>query len=89
MDKPNIGDKVLDKLHQRREKVQQVLMEQYRKTRPFRMEPVSNDQHIYIYQNMTPEDLQYAVQTYGRDAVNEWIFEVEKKLQRRQGNAST
>lgn len=81
-----LADRVVDKLHQRRQKVLGVLKEQYKRTKPFRAEPIPNEFHVKVYENMTPEDLDYAVQTYGRDAVNEWMFEVNKIISRRQSN---
>lgn len=82
----NPGDIIIDKLHQRRLAVKQVLMDRYKRTQPFRTEPVPDDFHIKVYQNMTPEDLNYAVQTYGRDTVNQWMMDVNKIIQRRGQN---
>ena len=79
----SIHDLALDELHEVRKLVKAELAEQYKKTKPFRMEPVDNDTLLYIYDNMAIEDMQYAVETYGEDAVNSWLFEMDKVKQRR------
>ncbi len=84
--KESFSDVVVDRLHERMQKVNQKLTNQYSKTKPFRMEPVSDEQHLYIYNNMNEQDLNYAIQTYGREPVNQWLFEMNQKIQKKVQN---
>ena len=70
-------DKVVDELHTRRKMVQSELSKQYKKQKPFRMEEVDEETLSWIYRNMKPEDVQYAVQTYGEEVVNQFIMDRE------------
>lgn len=74
-----IYDFVIDELHKRRELLRNTLSERYKKEKPFRMEPVGNEAHFYVYDNMNEQDVNYAIQTYGRDDVNQWMMEVQNK----------
>jgi len=85
----DIGDIIIDKLHERRELVRTELHKRYKNIKPFRMEPVSNDMNIYIYENMTSQDLEYAITTYGRDDVNTWLYECEKARIKGRENAQS
>jgi len=73
----NIYDKVVDELHTRKKTVQLELSKQYKKQKPFRMEEVSKDNLMWIYENMKPEDVQYSVETYGEENVNQFIMDCE------------
>ena len=73
----NMYDKVVDELHTRRKAVQLELSKQYKKQKPFRMEEVSKDNLMWIYENMKPEDVQYSVETYGEENVNQFIMDCE------------
>jgi len=73
----NIYDKVVDELHARRKMVQGELSKQYKKQKPFRMEEVDEETLSWIYRNMKPEDVQYGVQTYGEEVVNQFIMDRE------------
>ena len=79
----SIHDLALDELHERRKLVQEEVTEQYRGKKPFRMEPVDNDTLLYIHDNMTPEDMDYAIATYGEESVNDWLYEMNKLKTRR------
>jgi len=70
-------DKVVDELHTRRKAVQLELSKQYKKQKPFRMEEVDEETLSWIYRNMKPEDVQYGVQTYGEEVVNQFIMDRE------------
>jgi len=80
----SIHDLALDELHERRRLVQEELTKQYKGKKPFRMEPVDNDTLLYIYDNMTTEDMNYAIETYGPESVNDWLFEMNKLKTRRE-----
>lgn len=81
--KPSVFDLTVDELHERRKLVRAELKERFRKTRPFRREPVSSAEALYYYNQLTFEGLQELIATYGRDDVNEMIYEMET-LKRRQ-----
>ena len=44
---------------------------------------MSNDEVFYIYDNASPEDIQYVLDTYGPDAVNQRLFEINQLKARR------
>jgi len=83
--KRSIEDRAMDILHQRAGTVKDKLSKQYKNVRPFRMEPVPDETHINIYDNMTSQDLEYAVQTYGEESVNDWMFRVNQLKSKRMG----
>lgn len=82
--KESLGDKVVDRLHERRWLVRQKLRETYKKTKPFREEPISNNELLFYYNDLDASDIDYLVQTHGRDKVNTLIAEMETLKQRRQ-----
>ena len=79
MTEENMYDKVMDRLLQRSNAVKDRLSLKFRKTNPFRQELMSSEMNDYIYDNMTPEDVSYAVNTYGRETVNQWMFKTEQR----------
>ena len=82
--KPSVLDLTVDELHERRKLVRAELKERFKKTKPFRKEPVSPAEAIYYYSQLTPEKMQELIATYGRDDINEMIYEMEKLKQGRQ-----
>jgi len=83
--KPNIADIVVDKLHERRRMLQFKLADKYKSTKPFRMEPISNEEMLLQYNMLTPEKMATLIDNYGRDAVNELVFTMEKMKQKKMG----
>ena len=81
--KESIGDKIVDKVLARYDLMRNKVQERYKSTRPFRSEPVSNDMSLYIYENMTSEDVSMAIQKYGKETLNSWMGEMEMLKQRR------
>ena len=79
--KETISDKVVDRLHKRRDMVQNALEKQYKKTKPFRMEPVSEKEMLIYYNMLSNEDMQFLVDKHGNDAINEMIYKYEKMKQ--------
>lgn len=73
----NIYDLVVDELHETRKIVQTELREQFGRANPFRMVPVKEEDVLWIYENMAPEDMNYALETYGEEAVK-WAYEMEQ-----------
>jgi hypothetical protein len=72
---------VMDRMGQAR----QAFGETWKNTKPFNKEPVDDYFLEYIYDNMSIEDMNYAIQTYGPDAVNQRISEIEMRKAKRKG----
>ena len=78
----SVKEGILERLQLMRKK----LNTEYKGVKPFNKEPVPDDVMLYIYENMAPQDLEYLRQTYGDEAVNLRLAEMEQ-LKRRRGNA--
>lgn len=76
-------DKVVDGLHKRLDGVRAKLQERYKKTKPFRMEEMSDDEMLYYYEQMTPQGMANLIKQEGRETINSWIMEMEMLKQRR------
>lgn len=83
MSKEARGDRVVSKLNKRFGRVRARLSKEYKGKNPFRQEPVDNDELLYIYTNMTEEDVGYVLRTYGPEKVNNWMGDMEKIKARR------
>lgn len=88
MTKVTLMDRVVDKLHGRRTLVRSKLAEQFKKTKPFRMEEISPEEQVYWYNQLTPEMEQTFRQQAGDDVMDKYIGKMES-LKRRMGNART
>lgn len=93
-----VYDLAIDEMKRRHQLFREEIIKRNKGKKPFREEPVSVDEQLYIYDNMTsarlgdfPDqndvtylgDLEYAIETYGEDAVNDWMFEMEQAKRRR------
>lgn len=83
MTEKGIHDLAADEVQRRYGLVKEELKRRNRGKKPFRMEPVDNDTLLYIYDNMTEQDVMYGIKTYGEEAVNNFMFEMEQLKQRR------
>jgi len=79
----SMGDRVIDKLHGRTATVRERLRKQYKSERPLRMEKISNDEMLYYYNQITPDQMTYLVQKHGNETMNTFIFEMETLKNRR------
>ena len=77
----SLYDLVVDELVDRQRLVKAELAERFKKTRPFRMKEVPVDERLYEYNTMTPEKLLTMIETYGREDVNQYIMEMERKME--------
>jgi len=77
-------DKVVDGLHKRLAGVRTKLQERYKKTKPFRMEEVSDDEMLNYYEQMTPQGMANLIKQEGRETINSWIMEMEQMKSRRE-----
>jgi len=83
----NIYEKVVDKLHERNARVNQKMHAQFSKQRPFRQEPITQDEQYYWYSKLSwPDDMIQLVQKHGEDNVNQYVAEMEKFRQERVKN---
>lgn len=78
MTKPNYGDQVVDKLHQRFDKVSAKLREQFKGVNPFRKETIPGDELYFYYRQLSPDDMNYLIQRHGTEAMNDFLFEMSK-----------
>ena len=75
--KENIHDRVVNKLLERNVRVRAKLTERYKKTKPFRQEPMDNNELLLYYNMLNSDDMDFLVQKHGEDTVNTFIFEME------------
>ena len=88
MTEPNIYDLVVDELVERQRLVKAELRSRFKKTKPFRMEPMSDEEALYHYNQLTPEKILELISTHGEDAINEMVFQLETlKAKKERGNA--
>jgi len=78
-----IADRAVTKLLERRDRVKAKLQERYKGTKPFRTDPISMDEQLWAYNQLSPEDMQYLISNHGNDTVNEMIKDMETEKQRR------
>ena len=76
-------DIIVDKLLDRFGKVKEEIVHQSKGVKPYRREAGSNDELFYIYDNASLEDMQYVIDTYGPDAVNQRLFKINQLKARR------
>lgn len=75
----NAYNRVVDALHERRFKVREKLREQFGKVPPFRAEELTEDEELYYYNQLRPEDMRLLIQKHGEDTVSEMIQRMEVK----------
>tara|TARA_Y100000310_G_C20681987_1_gene816517 strand:+ start:3256 stop:3519 length:264 start_codon:yes stop_codon:yes gene_type:complete len=85
MAKEHIGDLVVDELIRRRGVVKGILRKEYKSVKPLRMEPMSDQEALYHYNQLTPEKMDALIQSQGRESVEKMISEMEN-LKGRNGN---
>ena len=82
--KKNRYDRINDKILNRIERVSARMTREFKGANPFDKEPVSKEEILYYYNQLTPEKMNELIQTHGRDTVNQMIAEMEG-LKRRKG----
>ena len=83
MAEKNFNDRVIDIVHDNVSGAQEKIKKQFKGTNPFRQEPISKEEMLVDYENMTQGQLMRRIQTYGYEAVDELIKEMEEYKQRR------
>jgi len=81
--KTNLADRALDKLHQRVNGVREKLHKEYKGTKPFRSEPISNEELLMYYSQLTPPQMQVLIEKHGREKEGEFIGKMENMKERR------
>ncbi len=85
--KDGIYNSALDSITQIIEQVSDSIADEFKKTRPFDKQPVSNEELILNYQKITPEIEQAMRQAMGNLAVDNYKMKIQKLMSRRGLNA--
>jgi len=83
MTEKNLYDIVQDTMRERNFLYRDELHKRFGKTNPFGMMSVSEDERLFVYENAEEEDIEYARQTYGDDALRQFSVEMEQLKARR------
>ncbi len=84
----SIYDLIIDEMLDRQRWAKEELANRFKKTRPFRTEPISSRDLLKVYNSIkTPEQLQEYIDINGQDKVNDFLRRVETMKQGGQGNA--
>ena len=78
MPESSIYDLVVEELLERQKLVKSELRERFRKTKPFRQEPISPKEALVEYDEMTPEIEGMLRKEFGDEVVNSYIAKNEK-----------
>ena len=81
---PNLYDSVLEQTLARIQKATDRIGQDFKNVKPFDKEPISKDELLYYFKDLSLEDMNYLVQTHGREAMNEFISEMEEYKRRRE-----
>lgn len=85
MTEKNIMDIATDILKERLEDAYAELAIQYHKKRPYRKEPVSVEERLFKYSQITPEQLDVGRREFGDEVVDAYLNSMQKTLNRREG----
>ncbi len=77
MTEKSILDLVVDELRVRQGLLRGELSKRFKRTKPFRTEPISEDEMLLRYETMTTEDMEQLISTDGEEAVGEMIQQME------------
>ncbi len=75
----SVYDLIVDEMRNRQRLVKDELHLRFKKTRPFRTEPVSPGKELDYYNSLTPEDMKQMIDEQGPDKVNSFIQKMETK----------
>ena len=74
----SIYDMVVDQLLERQSMVKAELHDRFKRTKPFRQEPVSPKEELVQYDELTPEKKQWLLQNFGSEAVLPYFNRMEE-----------
>ena len=80
-------DRIVDKLTERYDRGRQAIRGRYHNTKPFRKEPISEDEQLWAYDQMTYDNMTQLIEKYGQDEVGRKLQEMETLKMRRGTNA--
>lgn len=73
----SIYDYVVDELLSIQSDVRTELNEMFKKTKPFRQEPMSDREALVMYDELTPDKKQWLLQNFGAEAVLPYFSKME------------
>ena len=85
--KSNLYDEALNGVEDIVGQVSDSISKELKNTKPFDKKQISNDELLYYYTTLTPDDMDYLMSKYDRDTINDFIFDMEQVKSRRQNNA--
>ena len=80
----SIYDLVIEQLHEYRREVRSLLKEDFKKTKPFRQEPVSDKQALVEYDELTPEKKVWLMREFGEENIMPYFERMESVKRRYQ-----
>ncbi len=83
MAEKSILDLVVDELKVRQGLLRGELSKRFKRTKPFRMEPISDDEMLLRYDMMTTQDMEQLIATNGEEEVGMMIQEMEELKRRK------
>ena len=83
----NVADNILTRMNKRVEAVSRRLSSQYKGVKPFDAQEVKPEDQLFWYEQLGTQDMDYLIEKYGRDAINQFVFESEQIKARRSKNA--
>ena len=81
----SIFELAVDELLERQQLTKLELRERFKRTKPFRMEEVPQAEMLYEYNTMTPEKFNALLNTYGEDAMGDFVYNMEMLKKKKQG----
>ena len=83
----NIADSILNRINTRIGSVSNRLSVQYKGVKPFDAQEVKPEDQLFWYEQLGVQDMDYVIEKYGRDRINQFVFESEQIKARRKTNA--
>ena len=79
----NVADRILTRMNKRVMAVADRLAIQYKGVKPFDAQEIKPEDQLFWYEQLGQMDMAYLVQKYGRESVEQYIYESEMIKQRR------
>ena len=88
MKSDNVADSILGRMNKRVDAVAKRLSSQYKGVKPFDAQEVKPEDQLFWYEQLGTQDMDYLIEKYGRDRINQFVFESEQiKARRSKKNA--
>ena len=85
--KENIAESILERVNKRVLSLSDRLTKQYKGVKPFGREELKSEDKLYYYDNLSPLDMDYLITKYGRETMNQMVYEMETLKARRKNYA--